>query len=362
MKKNLILGGVVVLFLMACGSDPKPEQKEIKEDNTAARIIEPLYVTEMAKHDTDDPCIWINKEDPSKSLVIGTDKDEDGALYVYDLKGKIVEGKVVRGLKRPNNVDLEYGFAMGDSLIDIAVTSERLTHQIKVFEVPSMKLIGSIDAFEGETQAEYRDLMGIALYKDPGTDEISVIIGRKSGPTDGSYLWQYQLYEEAGEVRGKLVRKFGKFSGKKEIEAIVVDDPLGYVYYSDEGVGVRKYLAHPDSSNRELANFGIEGILEDNEGLSIYQLTDSSGYLLLSNQAAGTFHIFKREGSDQDPHQHELLKVVELSTLESDGSEATSVSLNKDFKGGLFVAMSEGKVFHYYKWTDIAGEELEVRR
>ena len=47
-------------------------------------------------HDTDDPAIWINPADPAKSLIIGTDKDDDGAYYVYDLDGKIIEEKTVR--------------------------------------------------------------------------------------------------------------------------------------------------------------------------------------------------------------------------------------------------------------------------
>ena len=34
----------------------------------------------------DDVCIWENKINPSKSLVVGTDKDY--GLIVYDLKGK----------------------------------------------------------------------------------------------------------------------------------------------------------------------------------------------------------------------------------------------------------------------------------
>ncbi|MEE9573759.1 MAG: phytase, partial [Candidatus Neomarinimicrobiota bacterium] len=57
--------------------------------------IKPAAVTEKVKHDTDDPAIWINSEDPSKSLIIGTDKDDDGALYVFDLEGNIIEEKTV---------------------------------------------------------------------------------------------------------------------------------------------------------------------------------------------------------------------------------------------------------------------------
>jgi 3-phytase len=48
--------------------------------------IKPVIITEAVKYDTDDPAIWVNKADPAKSLVIGTDKDADGALYVFDLQ------------------------------------------------------------------------------------------------------------------------------------------------------------------------------------------------------------------------------------------------------------------------------------
>jgi 3-phytase len=89
--------------------------------------VKPVIITEAVKYDTDDPAIWVNKADPAKSLVIGTDKDADGALYVYDLQGKIIADKVVRGLKRPNNVDLAYGLMLNGKPTDIAITTERIT-------------------------------------------------------------------------------------------------------------------------------------------------------------------------------------------------------------------------------------------
>ena len=364
MKRIITITGLLSILLSSCSSEnPTTEEKTTQpKDSTAVpAAIQPTIVTEPTKHDTDDPCIWINKDNPSQSLIIGTDKDEDGALYVYDLEGKIVQEKVVPNLKRPNNVDLEYGFMLDGKAIDIAVTSERLTHMLRIYSVPDMKLIGSIEAFKGEEGTEFRDLMGVALYKDPNTKSIYVIAGRKNGPTDGTYLWQYLLKEQNGQVTGELVRKFGDFSGQKEIEAIAVDNELGYIYYSDENVGIRKYYAHPDSSNTQLALFATEGIQDDHEGISIYKYDDSTGYILLSDQQAGEFHIFPREGTPENPHDHPLVKVVKVSTLESDGSDVTSLSLNDTFKGGLFVAMSEGKVFHYYKWADIAGEDLKVK-
>ena len=148
----------------------------------------------------------------------------------------------------------------------------------------------------------------------------------------------------------------------KEIEAIGVDDELGYVYYSDEGVGVRKYYADPDApdANKELALFATTGFTEDHEGISIYKINDGTGYILVSDQQANKFHIFKREGEPNDPHNHQLVKVVNVSTNESDGSDVTNVALNETFPNGLFVAMSDNKTFQIYSWDDIAGADLII--
>ena len=105
----------------------------------APNAIKPRVVTEPTKYDTDDPAFWINPTDRAKSLVIGTDKDSDGALYVYDLDGKIVNR--VGDLKRPNNVDVAYGFLLGGKPTDIAVTTERELQRLRVFSVPDMKCV-----------------------------------------------------------------------------------------------------------------------------------------------------------------------------------------------------------------------------
>ncbi|MFT3826776.1 MAG: phytase [Chitinophagaceae bacterium] len=347
-----IIPACIVLFVFAkC----QPGQKQEQPVNTT--IIKPAFVTEKVKHDSDDPAIWINPQDASASLIIGTDKDEDGALYVFDLKGKIIQDKVVTGLKRPNNVDIEYGLPLNGKPTDIAVVTERLTHKLRIFSLPDMKPVdnGGIEVFVGEVGPEYRDLMGISLYKD-SSNRIYAVVGRKSGPQDG-YLWQY-LLEDAGNgtVKATLARKFGKYSGKKEIESIAVDDKLGYIYYSDEGFGVRKYYADPSKGNEELAVFGKDNFKADHEGISIYNLTDSTGYVLVSDQQANRFHIYTREGQKGNPHNHLLVKTVYLSTDESDGSDVTALPLNGDFKRGLFVAMSTDRTFQYYKWEDVMNE------
>ena len=145
-----------------------------------------------------------------------------------------------------------------------------------------------------------------------------------------------------------------------EIEAIAVDNALGYVYFSDEWAGIKKYHADPDApdANMQLAVFGTDGFTEDRESISIYTIDDGTGYILVSDQQANAFRIYRREGEPDDPHNHQLLKVVKMSTNESDGSDVTSEVLDERYPSGLFVAMSDNKTFHYYSWEDIAGDDL----
>ncbi len=325
--------------------------------NTSDTIIKPVFVTDTVGHDSDDPAIWINPQDATQSLIIGTDKEMDGGLYVYDLTGKIQPDKVVHDLKRPNNVDVEYGLILNGKPTDIAVTTERYSHNLRIFSLPNMKPVdgGGISVFEGETGNLFRDLMGISLYKTK-KGVIYAIVGRKTGPTDGSYLWQYRLNDNgAGQVKATLVRKFGAYSGLKEIESIAVDDELGYVYYSDEGRGVHQYYADPEKGNQELALFATTGFSEDHEGISICRTSATTGYILVSDQGANKFHVFRREGSAQNPFQHDEVKVVTVTANQSDGSETVSVPLNGTFKHGLFVAMSDNRTFELYRLEDILG-------
>ena len=323
----------------------------------APNALKPRVITEPTRHDTDDPAIWVNAADPAKSLVLGTDKDTDGALYAYDLDGKIVQR--VGALKRPNNVDLAYGFSLGGRPVDIAVVTEREMKRLRVFTVPDLTGVdkGDLVVFGGDAT---RAPMGVALYRRPRDGALFAIVGGKSGPAQG-YLAQYRLADDGtGRIAMTLVRQFGTYSGKKEIEAIAVDAELGYVYCSDETVGVRKYAADPDApdANKELALFATSGFAMDHEGISIRKHADGTGYLIVSDQQANKFWFFPREGAPGQPHRHEVIKKIDVSAIESDGSEVTSTGLGAKFPHGLFVAMSNGRVFHYYAWEDLAGSEL----
>lgn len=352
---RVLLAVTLSLFVSASAS-AKPGKTA-----PAPGAIKPRVVTEAVKHDTDDPAIWINRVDPAASLILGTDKDADGALYVFGLDGKIHADKTVRGLVRPNNVDLAYGVPLDGKPMDLAVVTERYANRLRVYRLPDMAPVdgGGLPVFVGEAA---RDCMGVALYTRPRDGAVFAIVSRSDyrAPLQG-YLHQYRLIDDGtGTIRAVFARSFGTWSGTKEIEAIAVDNELGYVYYSDENYGVRKYLADPaaEDADEELAVIGRDGFAEDREGISIYATGPGTGYLIVSDQQNNAFRIYPREGAPGRPHEHALLKSVDASTIESDGSEVTATAL-PGFPGGLFVAMTNGKVFHYYAWADLAGAELK---
>lgn len=328
--------------------------------------VDPIRISDPVQYDSDDPAIWVNSVDPSQSLIIGTDKDPDGALYVYDIEGNEIGSKTISGLNYPNNVDVEYRISLNGSDIDIAVVTERGAERLRVYQLPDMTPVDGgdgIPVFEGEAN---RECMGIALYKRPADGAVFAVVSRKDGPS-GSYLWQYRLEDNgAGEIVGTHVRSFGLYSGYKEIEAIAVDEELGYIYYSDEQAGIRKYYADPDhpDADTQLAFFGTDDFVQDMEGISIYDLGDGTGYIIISDQQANTFNIYRREGSESDVHAHYLIKVVHARTVKSDGNEVTSADISPLYPGGLLVAMSDDKTFHYYSWEQFSkapGRELLVK-
>jgi 3-phytase len=339
---NKIVAVLGIVSLISCSDKLAPIRKD---------ALKPTSVTQKLPHDTDDPAIWINPSDATKSLIIGTDKDTDGGLYAFDLDGKIIAKSEV--LKRPNNVDIAYGLVIDGKKVDIAVTTERESNTIRVFSLPDLKPIdnGGIAVFDGELQ---RDPMGITLYTRASDNAIFAIVGRKNGPS-GTYLWQYQLADGGnGKVAATVVRKFGQYSGKKEIEAIAVDNELGVVYYCDEQFGIRKYYADPaKNDNTELALFGQKDFKADNEGIAIYKTTVTTGYILVSNQQANTFMVYPRDGDNGDSNKYSLLAEIPTSTIECDGADVTSLNLGGQFQKGMFVAMSNGMTFHFYNWEDL---------
>ena len=321
---------LIIFILQGCGGSKLP-------------VIMPDIKSENVKYDSGDPAIWINPENPEKSIIFGTDKDTDGGIFAFGLDGKIIPEKSISGIERPNNVDLRYDFPISENeKTDILVFTERERKMLRIYAIPSMKALdnGGFPVFEGEEEG-FQYPMGISLYHSPENGNYYAIVGRKNGPLE-NYLFQYEIKADGtGNVSLELARKFGKFSGNKEIEAIAVDDEMGFVYYSDEGECIRKYHAEPEKGNSEISCFGNEYFKDDIEGIAIATYPNEKGYLIVSDQQRHQFNIFSRD-------TNEFIKALNLGTTETDGCEVVTQPLNSVFRNGLFVAMSDEGNFYLY--------------
>ena len=284
----------------------------------------------------------------------------------YSLDGQIRQ--TIAGIDRPNNVDVEYGVQLAGQAVDVAVATERLARQLRIFRIDRadgrlVDLGGAsiLQSEEGEAGAP----MGIGLYRRRRDGAVFAIVAPKTGPREG-YLWQYRLTDAGkGRIAATFVRRFGTFSAstvrpENEIEAVAVDDAAGYVYYADEGDGIHKWHADPDhpDAGRELVHFARTGFRGDREGIGIYARPDGTGYIVCTDQLDGNseYHLYPREGAPGDPHDHSKeIAVIRGGADATDGLEISSAALGPSLPHGLMITMnSKPQNFLVFKWDDIA--------
>jgi 3-phytase len=345
--------GLLALLLSASGALSVSAAASTAPERAA--VVQPRVVSPPVRHDTDDPAIWVDPADPARTLIVGTDKDIDGALYVFGLDGRVREDLVVRGLLRPNNVDIARGVMLGGKPVDVAIVAERFAHRIRVYALPDMRPVdgGGIPVFEGERA---RDVMGVAAWVRPVDGALLVTVSRSDryAPKQG-YLHQYRLVDDgAGRLRGLRVRAFGEWSGRKEIEALSVDAVGGHLFASDETFGLRKYRVDPaaEDADEELATFGTTGFARDHEGSAVMRDAAGRAWLWVSDQQAGTLRVFDLAGSPGKPDEPRFIGHVPFAARETDGIDLVVGDL-PGFPGGLLVAMSDDRTFHFYAIEDL---------
>ena len=299
--------------------------------------VKPLGFTDPVSKDADDPAVWVDAKDPAKSVVFGTNKAKapDGALVAFDLQGRTLQ--TVAGIDRPNNCDVEYGLGG----MDVLVATERLKDRLRIFRIDG----GRLTDVTGDT-ASVPEPMGVALYKRPKDGAVFALVSPKTGPAT-AYLAQYRLTVRAGKVDATLVRRFGDYSGRKEIESIAVDDELGFVYYSDETFGTRKVDL---ASMKEVSLFNTTGFRADHEGIALWSRPGGAGYLVCTDQIAGNseYHVYTRR-------ENRPVGVFRVGADATDGIEVCSAPLGPRFPQGVFLAMDSGpRRFAMASWADVA--------
>lgn len=322
-KTSLILP--LLLLFVSCG---KIHENPLKE---GAR---PAFETENVPGGADEVGIWVDRHDPTRSVVIGNDKSHMGALYVYDLRGKFVHRSPY--MNEPVGVSIRYDIPLNGEEVDVVACGLRSSNQVKLFkidretrELTDITTEGGIPTgFEGDTY-------GLCLYKRASDGKLFAFASRK----ERDHLHQILLEDDGrGKIKGTVVRQFGSKEIKSYVEGMVADDEYGYLYASDEQSAILKFYADPDVKKGPLIQkFGVaDGIRGDREGLALYKKGKGQGYLIVSSQGDSTFKIYDRAGKNK------FIKSARIhGVYKTDGIAAASQSIPPYYPTGLFVAHND---------------------
>lgn len=315
-----------------------------------APLIEtPSLLRTEDEADADDPAIYLHPTDSNQSLVITALKD--GGLAVYDLDGQEVQ-RIAPEQIRYNNVDLVYGFKLGDKTVDLAIASDRRNDTLAIWMIdPETRQLtdmtaaslsdpaASIFGIDDGSQTAY----GLTTYTSPISGKSYVFVSQRAG----DQVAQLELVtNEQGQVDVKQVRTLtvpipeGGELEDAQVEGMVADRELGYLYVGQEKVGIWKFQAEPDASTSgsliEPVKPAGAVLTADVEGLTIYYSADGKGYLLASSQGDSSYAVFSREGNN-DYLGSFVMDDGEDGVEESDGADVLNVPLGTRFPNGLLV-------------------------
>ena len=351
---------------------------------SATEVIQPVLGTQsmLGSGDrADDPAIWVNQRDTSKSIVFGVNKSRDGVnggVYSFKLDGKATtqqaweEGvNLFEKGERYNNIDLRYGFKAGSERWDIVCASNRSDREIDVFRVITnsqgnfvrLEHVGEVPIGSGFIQEEEDAPYGLGMYHAKDLDKHFVLISDKEGR-----VGQYELsFNPQGSGDNQVIgsRVAGPLDvsrDESEVEGIVADDDRGVIYIAAEDNGIYRYPTNQNGvivNNRVVvANEADKDYLQaDLEGLALYQGADGSGYLIASVQEINEYAVFDREYSGNGANRY--LKSVRIAGVEkTDGLDVSSTNFGGAFSKGLIVVHDGVNPnitnYKFAKWEDLA--------
>jgi 3-phytase len=299
----------------------------------------------------DDPAIWVNPRDPAKSAIIATDKNL--GFYVYDLEGRLLQ-TVTDG--RMNNVDLRDGFMVDGKARVLVAASNRTDKSVALYFLdPATRRLSRAG---DPVPTGFGDPYGLCMFAGETGHYVFVNNG-----DDGLYR-QWRITAEGGRAVAEQVREFPVGS---QAEGCAADDETGALYVAEEDGGFFRYSALPDggSERREIDRVdGPNGLKADIEGVGNWAGTDGKGYLVVSNQGADNYAVYRREGDNAFVGLFHIVADPDRGmdgASETDGLDVVSAPLGPQFPDGLLVVQDgrnlsprERQNYKYVSWRDVA--------
>ena len=336
---------------MCTVTTPSPESPRRRPLHPVSPLAETAPV-ESAGDAADDPAIWVHPEDPELSLVIGTDKQK--GLNVYDLDGRLLQA-LPDG--RMNNVDLRDGFAVQGRSLTLVAATNRSDQSIALYLLdPATRRLSRAG---DPVPTGFVEPYGLCMYAS-GDGAYFVFV---NDAVTGQFR-QWRIRSDGGDIVAERVRTFRVGS---QAEGCVADDETGALYVAEEDVALWRYHANPRAGNSRRAVDrvgGVSGLTADLEGVSIWQGSNGSGYIVQSNQGANRYAVYRRDDANAYVGSFELVDDARTGidgTSDTDGLAVTSQPAGPRFPDGLLVVQDgtnlpagQNQNFKYVSWRDVA--------
>lgn len=350
------IAAVLLLGIMySCLSDANLKKIPAQKDSVVFAIAETTPVISVKGEDAaDDPAIWVNFKDPSKSFIVGTNKK--GGLCVYKLNGEEIFYTPVGNV---NNVDLRYGFPLSNRKADIVAATNRTFNTLQIFTI-NPETGELTDITRDSLKSSLTEVYGIAMYKSKISNKYFAFIAGKCG---GMEQWELIATNDGG-ITARVVRKITIGS---QSEGLVADDETGRLYVAEEKLRIWRLNAEPDSSDMKLiiplSDSLNTKIIYDLEGLAIYHAKNGKGYLIASSQGNNSYAIFEREGTNRYIGSFRIGSACIDDVEETDGLDVCNSYLGEKYPNGILVVQDGvntdkldtlNQNFKIIAWKDIA--------
>jgi 3-phytase len=280
----------------------------------------------------DGASIVPNRANPAASKIIGTNKavGGGGGLFVYDLQGDILSSVTPGAANSVDHRDLTGVAGWGNVLL--VMTTDREANLLRYY---TMNVTTGALTAAGTTSLGYEPY-GSCLYVH-STGVVYAFVSER-GPDDTSARnWhQYPLsWSGSAASAGSAVRTVNVTS---VVEGMAADDATGYLFMSQEDVGLYRYSAAPGGGSPRTAvdTVGAGNLLADVEDVAI-AYSPQGTKLVVSSQGDSSYHVY-----DATTLAHELRFVVmrpggSPAVGETDGLDIFLGNLGPAFPNGLLV-------------------------
>lgn len=278
----------------------------------------------------DGAAIVYDSASPADSVVLATNKDTGGGLYVLGLDGQIKSSLL---LGAANSVDWRdfQGNSTWNNRILIATTDR----EANLIRYAWLDRTTKVLTAAGSTSLAWEPY-GSCLYVHSDGKVYVFISQRGSDDESPRNMYQYELTRSGSTVSASAAVR--TISLNSVVEGLAADDTTGYLFASEEDVGLYRYSAAPNggSSRTTIDTVGAGNLVADVEDVAIAR-TPNGDKLLVSSQGDSSYHVY-----DMTTFEHEqrfILMRPNGSTRVggTDGLDVYIGYLGPEFPNGLIV-------------------------